>query len=61
MRPERAGGRSIPNATITILDKGAWTRSLSGSFEDVVALQKPYSAELMTVRGPVLPTREKRA
>ncbi|RYD60545.1 MAG: DUF159 family protein, partial [Verrucomicrobiaceae bacterium] len=27
--------------------------------DEVVALQKPYPAELMTVRGPEFPTRQK--
>ena len=46
-----------PKAMITILspeDVDTWLR---GSYDDVVALQKPYDPDLMTVRGPVFPTR----
>ncbi len=46
-----------PKAMITILapeDADIWLR---GSYEEVVALQKPYDAADMTVRGPLYPTR----
>lgn len=46
-----------PKAMITILmpeDVDTW---LLGSYAEVLALQKPYPADLMTVRGPVFPTR----
>lgn len=46
-----------PKAMITILkpqDVDTWLR---GTYEDVTALQKPYEAAKMTVRGPVFPTR----
>ena len=46
-----------PKAMITILvpeDVETWLR---GSYDEVVALQKPYDAAKMTVRGPVFPTR----
>lgn len=46
-----------PKAMITILrpeDHDLW---LTGSYDDVVALQRPYPADQMTVRGPVFPTR----
>jgi putative SOS response-associated peptidase YedK len=46
-----------PKAMITILqpeDVDTWLR---GSYDEVVALQRPYPAEEMTVRGPVFPTR----
>ncbi|MFK4874922.1 SOS response-associated peptidase family protein [Novosphingobium sp. ZW T3_23] len=46
-----------PKAMITILhpdDVDAWLR---GSYAEIVALQKPYDAARMDVRGPVFPTR----
>jgi putative SOS response-associated peptidase YedK len=46
-----------PKAMITILEAADWERWLAGSYDDVVALQRPYPAERMTVRGPVFPTR----
>jgi putative SOS response-associated peptidase YedK len=46
-----------PKAMITILHEDEWDRWLTGSYEDAVALQQPYPADLMTVRGPVFPTR----
>jgi putative SOS response-associated peptidase YedK len=48
-----------PKAMITILHEAEWDRWLRGSYDDMVALQQPYSAELMTVRGPAFPTRTK--
>lgn len=48
-----------PRAMITILEPGDIDCWLRGSYDDVVALQKPYSAEKMRVRGPVFPTRAK--
>ena len=47
-----------PKAMITILDDADHQRWLTGSYEEVVALQRPYAAERMTVRGPVFPTRK---
>ena len=47
-----------PKAMITILEEGEWDRWLRGSYDDVVALQQPYAAERMVVRGPVFPTRQ---
>lgn len=47
-----------PKAMITILHEDQWDRWLTGSYEDAVELQKPYPADLMTVRGPVFPTRK---
>ncbi len=47
-----------PKAMITILrteDHGRW---LTGSSDDVLALQKPYPTERMILRGPVFPTRD---
>jgi putative SOS response-associated peptidase YedK len=49
-----------PKAMITILHEADWDRWLRGSYDDVVALQQPYPSELMTVHGPVFPTREVR-
>ena len=46
-----------PKAMVTILDEADHDRWLTGSYEDVVALQRPYPAERMTVREPVFPTR----
>ena len=49
-----------PKAMITILrpeDVDTW---LKGSYEDSVALQRPFPADRMTVRGPTFPTRESR-
>lgn len=47
-----------PKAMITILAPDDQARWLGGSYGDVVALQQPYPAERMTVRGPVFPTRQ---
>ncbi|RYE93818.1 MAG: DUF159 family protein, partial [Oxalobacteraceae bacterium] len=30
-----------------------------GSYDDVLALQRPYPADRMTIRGPVFPTRQR--
>ena len=38
-----------------------WNRWLGGSYDDVVAFQRPYFANQMTVRRPMFPTRKKRA
>ena len=46
-----------PKAMITILHPDDHDRWLRGSYEDVVALQRPYPAERMAMRGPVFPTR----
>lgn len=46
-----------PKAMVTVLARGRLWRWLSGSYDDVVALQQPYPAEKMAVRGPVFPTR----
>ena len=46
-------------AMITILAAEDHERWLSGSYDDVVALQRSYPADRMTVRGPVFPTRER--
>jgi putative SOS response-associated peptidase YedK len=47
-----------PKAMITILRPDDHERWLTGSYDDVLALQRPYPADQMTVRGPVFPTRE---
>jgi putative SOS response-associated peptidase YedK len=49
-----------PKAMITILDQSDWDQWLRGSYDEAVALQQPYPAGRMTLRGPVFPTREKR-
>ena len=46
-----------PKAMITIVHPDDHERWLRGSYDDVLALQKPYPHEQMTVRGPVFPTR----
>lgn len=46
-----------PKAMITILHPNNYDQWLTGSYDDVVALQRPYPANLMTVRGPIFPTR----
>jgi putative SOS response-associated peptidase YedK len=46
-----------PKATITILHEKDWDRWMTCSYDEVVQLQRPYPAELMTVRGPEFPTR----
>ena len=46
-----------PKAMVTVLHADDHERWLRGSYEDVVALQRPYPSDLMTVRGPVFPTR----
>lgn len=46
-----------PKAMVTILAPEDHERWLTGTYDDVVALQRPYPAERMTVRGPVFPTR----
>ncbi len=47
-----------PKAMITILHADDYEQWLTGSYEDAVALQRPYPADQMTVRGPVFPTRK---
>lgn len=47
-----------PKAMITILAPQDHERRLNGSYNDVVALQRPYPANHMTVRGPEFPTRK---
>jgi putative SOS response-associated peptidase YedK len=46
-----------PKAMITVLAPEEHERWLQGSYDEVVALQRPYPANRMTVRGPVFPTR----
>ncbi|MDP1026296.1 SOS response-associated peptidase family protein [Sphingomonas sp. KR1UV-12] len=48
-----------PKAMIAILAPEDHDQWLQGSYDEIVALQKPYPAKLMTVRGPVFPTRGK--
>jgi putative SOS response-associated peptidase YedK len=47
-----------PKAMITILRSGDHERWLKGSYDDVLAMQRPYPADQTTTRGPVFPTRE---
>lgn len=47
-----------PKAMVTVLEERDWDQWLRGSYDDVVALQRPYSAERMTMRGPLFPTRK---
>lgn len=49
-----------PKAMIIILHPDDCERWLTGSYDDLVALQCPYPAEKMTARGPVFPTRSAR-
>ncbi|MBD8469422.1 SOS response-associated peptidase family protein [Sphingomonas sp. CFBP 8765] len=46
-----------PKAMITILHPDDHEQWLTGGYDDIVTLQRPYPAEQMTVRGPVFPTR----
>jgi putative SOS response-associated peptidase YedK len=46
-----------PKAMITILEAQCIGRWLSGSYDELVELQRPCEASHMTVRGPVFPTR----
>ena len=46
-----------PKAMIAILEEENWDRWLQGSYQDAVALQQPYDADRMQMRGPVFPTR----
>ena len=48
-----------PKAMITILEPKDIDTWLQGSYDEIVALQKPYDPAKMTVRGPVFPTRRK--
>jgi putative SOS response-associated peptidase YedK len=50
-----------PKAIVTILAPEDHDRWLSGSYADAVALQRPFLASRMVVRGPVFPTRAARA
>lgn len=47
-----------PKAMITILAQEDHDRWLMGGYDDVIALQRPYPSAMMTVRGPVFPTRK---
>lgn len=46
-----------PKAMITILEPEDVDTWLRGSYDDIVALQKPFEESKMAVRGPVFPTR----
>lgn len=47
-----------PKAMITVLEPTDHDLWLSGSYDEIVRLQRPYDANRMTVRGPVFPTRQ---
>ena len=47
-----------PKAMITILRAEDHDKWLTGGFEDIVGLQRPYAPIRMAVRGPVFPTRQ---
>nr|WP_267348768.1 SOS response-associated peptidase family protein [Sphingomonas sp. GM_Shp_2] len=47
-----------PKAMITILAPEDHDRWMTGSYQDVLDLQRPYPADQMEVRGPVFPTRK---
>jgi len=47
-----------PKAIITVLEEADWDQWLNGSYDDILALQRPYDATRMNVRGPLFPTRE---
>lgn len=47
-----------PKAMVTILHFADYQRWLQGDLADVVALQRPYPADQMNMRGPVFPTRQ---
>jgi putative SOS response-associated peptidase YedK len=46
-----------PKAMITVLAPEDQRRWLTCAYDEVVKLQRPYPADRMTLRGPVLPTR----
>jgi putative SOS response-associated peptidase YedK len=48
-----------PKAMITILHPNDHEQWLTGGYDDIVALQRPFPTEQMTVRGPVFPTRSR--
>jgi putative SOS response-associated peptidase YedK len=45
-----------PKAMMVILAEADWEAWLTGSYDEIIALQKPYPAHLMTVRGPLFAT-----
>jgi putative SOS response-associated peptidase YedK len=46
-----------PKAMITVLESSDVDTWLRGSYDEIVALQRPYNAGRMSVRGPIFPTR----
>jgi putative SOS response-associated peptidase YedK len=46
-----------PKAMITILRTEDCETWLRGSYDQIVALQRPYDVDSMAVRGPIFPTR----
>lgn len=47
-----------PKAMVTILEERDIATWLQGSYAEITALQKPFEAARMQVRGPVFPTRQ---
>ena len=47
-----------PKAMVTVLAAADYEQWLTGSYEDALALQRPYPAGRMAVEGPVFPTRK---
>ncbi|MDB5724965.1 MAG: hypothetical protein JWQ16_1719 [Novosphingobium sp.] len=47
-----------PKAMLTILEEADWDRWLTCSYDEAVALQRPFPADRMSVRGPIFSTRE---
>ncbi|MEE4450577.1 SOS response-associated peptidase family protein [Novosphingobium resinovorum] len=50
-----------PKAMVTILEPSSVETWLSGSYEEIVSLQRPFDADKMVSHGPVFPTRGNRA
>ncbi len=46
-----------PKAMVTILRPADIDTWLRGNYDEAVALQRPYDAVVMDVRGPEFPTR----
>lgn len=46
-----------PKAMITVLEEADWDKRPSGSYDEAIALQRPYPADRLTARGPIFPMR----
>lgn len=57
--PNKLVAPIYPKAMITILHADEIDAWLRGSYDEVVALRKPYAVDAMTMRGPLFPTRRK--